>query len=143
MQFAADSILIYNLPYLLLLPKMKCQMNGASIASGSADFDKYCNQDYICKNPDLKSFTYQIDWKQQYSLRNWIDSFNLFCASNFQISLIAMNFFIGQAIMCIFIPKLQDKYGRKKVFLISSIVNFLTLLFIWYLPDHGTGGAKE
>lgn len=142
MQFAADSILIYNLPYLLLFPKIKCQMNGIEIANGSADFDKYCNPQYICNNNKMQSLTYQVDWKQPYSLRNWIDSFSMFCASNFQISLIAMNFFIGQALMCLFIPKLQDKYGRKKVFLASSIVNFLTLAAIWCLPDHVGDSSK-
>ena len=48
----------------------------------------------------------------------------------------AMNFFIGQAIMFIFIAKLQDYFGRKKVFMISSIVNLYTLLGIYGLPDH-------
>ena len=47
-----------------------------------------------------------------------------------------MCFFIGQALMCIFIPRFQDKYGRKKVFLVSSSINFMTLLMITILPSH-------
>ena len=50
----------------------------------------------------------------------------------------AMLFFIGQVIMCPFIPYLQDRFGRKRIFLISTVINFYTLLGIWGLPDHST-----
>ena len=38
--------------------------------------------------------------------------------------------------MFLFIPRLQDHFGRKKVFMVCSIVNFYTLIGIWGLPDH-------
>lgn len=93
MQIAADSLLIYNLPYLLLYPQLKCQMNGAELTHGTENYEKYCNAKYICQNQER--ITYEVDETHPHTLNNWIKSFDLFCASNFSISVMAMNFFIG------------------------------------------------
>ena len=33
-------------------------------------------------------------------------------------------------------PSLSDTFGRKKIFIICSVINLYTLLAIWGLPDH-------
>ena len=38
MQIAADSLLIFNLPYLLLFPKLRCVLNGEQIEEGTDDY---------------------------------------------------------------------------------------------------------
>ena len=136
LQIAAAGVLIYNLPYLLMYPQLKCKMNGVDLESDSNDYQTYCNVDYVCNNKDNEAITFEVDRDHPHTLWNWIESFDLLCASHFEISAMAMNFFVGQAITCLIIPPLQDTFGRKKVFLFCSIVNFYTLLAIWGLPDH-------
>lgn len=79
---------------------------------------------------------YKVDWDHPHSLHNWIDSFDMLCMSSGDISAIAIYFFLGQAITSLIVPYLQDTYGRKKVFVICSLVNFYCLLVIWGLPEH-------
>ena len=54
-----SGLLIYNLPYLLLLPKFSC----SQLKDGKwfpinysddedSDYQKYCNPTYFCKNTD-------------------------------------------------------------------------------------------
>ena len=50
MQIAAAGFLVYNLPFLLLMPEFKCSLHGTDLLPGSQDHDAYCNQDYICNS---------------------------------------------------------------------------------------------
>ena len=81
-------------------------MNGSALIDGTEDYKKYCNPEYICKNKN--AISYEVDKGNPHTLNNWIDSFDMFCATKLEISMMATNFFIGQTIMFLFIPKLQD-----------------------------------
>lgn len=45
-------------------------------------------------------------------------------------------YMIGQMISSLLFPSFQETYGRKKIFIICSVINLYTLLAIWGLPDH-------
>lgn len=51
------------------------------------------------------------------TLDNWIRKFNLDCASESVIGSFGMLFFFGFSIGSLFVARLSDKYGRKKIFL--------------------------
>ena len=111
-------------------------MHGSELTRGTNDYEMYCNTDYVCNKLNNDTISYEIDWEHPHSLRNWIESFDLLCASHLDIGAMGMYFFLGQAITCLIIPRLQDTFGRKRVFLFCSVINLYTLLTIWGLPDH-------
>jgi len=103
-QIMADSILIYDLPYLLLFPKLKCSMDGQELVDGSQEYSKYCSVQNVCQAPNAW-LQVEVDKQSPVSLRNWIESFDLLCASSFEISMLAMAFFVGQTLTCMYIPR--------------------------------------
>jgi MFS family permease len=74
-----------------------------------------------------------IDWNNSYSLNNWVNTLDLYCASSFEIGLFGSMFFFGYLIACVIFPPLADTYGRK-IFVIgvctSHLFCFLSMLFI-------------
>ena len=134
--------MVYNLPFLLLMPEFKCSLHGTDLVPGSQDHHAYCHQEYICNSgavqgkPTEQGFMYEVDWSHPHSLYNWIDSFDMLCMSPTDISAMAIYYFLGQTITSLIVPQLQDKYGRKKVFTVCSLINFYCLLVIWGLPEH-------
>jgi len=84
------------------------------------------NDEDLCKPSKFcdvnNKISYEVDENADYSLQNWIHDFDLVCASSLTISSFASLFFMGFAFGSLFIPKLSDKYGRKKLFYICMLV---------------------
>lgn len=131
LQIMSDSWLIYGLSYLLLYPEFRCTMNGKELDPDGSDFKKYCIPSYFCHNDDIQ-YTRVDD--SSVSLRNWIYDFDLLCISELEISLFSMMFFFAWFLGQFIVPKFQDDYGRKKVFLLSVQLNTLTLIALLLLP---------
>lgn len=133
-QMMAASWLIYGLSFYLKYPHFDCYWakNGQYISEDSQDYTDYCAPNYFCRNTDVIA---KLDSSSNVSLDNWIKDFDFLCLSEFEISFFSMTWFIGQLVFSPVIPKLQDKYGRKLVFNVSSFVNFLTLLGMLLLPN--------
>jgi MFS family permease len=74
-----------------------------------------------------------VDWTHKYSLRNWIISLNLFCATTFEIGFFGSCFFLGYISSCLVFPPLADKHGRK-IFIIAVQIEqglcYLALIFL-------------
>ena len=58
----------------------------------------------------------------------------MYCDKSIIISLVAMMFFIGWALASVTISGLPDKYGRKKIFLISCFCNLICVVIPMLLP---------
>jgi putative MFS transporter len=70
----------------------------------------------------------EIDFANEFTLDNWITKYNLLCAPKSKLaifgSLMLFGFFFGS----VFFVRIGDKLGRKKVVLVSTIINTLALL---------------
>lgn len=63
---------------------------------------------------DEGAFESQVDWSNEYSLRNWITRLNLDCSGDALIvGFFGSYEFIGQLVACIIFPPLADLYGRR------------------------------
>lgn len=78
-----------------MYPKLKCKMHGSDLVDGTPDYETYCNTEYVCNKLNSDTISYEVDWDHPHSLRNWIESFDLLCASHLEISAMAMYFFLG------------------------------------------------
>jgi MFS family permease len=67
---------------------------------------------------------WRINYDSPKSYYNWVDPsmLDLTCVSSNIIGSLGSSFFIGFAISCSFVPRLADKFGRKKPFIISLFV---------------------
>jgi hypothetical protein len=66
------------------------------------------------EEPEENFFESQVDWSDQYSLRNWITRLNLDCRGDtLIISLFGSYEFFGQLVACIVFPLLADLFGRR------------------------------
>ena len=76
---------------------------------------------------------YYVDWNSKYSLHNWIEQFDLRCASPFTLGFFAQFFFVGHILGTILLAKFGDKEGRiytLRYALILSATLYFALLFI-------------
>ena len=62
------------------------------------------------------------------SYDNWIERFDLQCATNEEIGLIASAFFVGWAFTLAWLPRVSDKIGRQKFVIAGTTLNFLAFL---------------
>ena len=116
MSMTTTGWLSYNLGYLLLYPTANCV---DSITGVKID-EKDCEPQWYC-NPD-NHITYKIDDNSDMTLTNWIDDFDLLCASKLEISSFGMLFFSGFTIGSMILPQYGDIYGRKIPFYICLTV---------------------
>ncbi len=68
------------------------------------------------------SVFYQVDESNNASLDNWFVELKLECVSKARIGLIGSSMFMGWALSAIFLPRLSDIYGRKKIFMFSLLL---------------------
>lgn len=82
-----------------------------------------CTPKDFCDNPDVVS--YEPNWERSDSYDNWISRFDLHCAPKSKIGLIGSSYFSGWAFSLIFLPRLSDLFGRQKILMIGTTINFL------------------
>ena len=64
------------------------------------------------------------------NIYNWYISLNLVCLDKFATSSIAISTLIGIFIGVLFVPRMGDLYGRKKVFWFSLILTIPAIAFV-------------
>lgn len=67
-------------------------------------------------------------------MNNWIEQFDFTCLSAFEISAFGMLNFAGVMISAPIVPIIMDKIGRKKVFIVNSVINIGTLVGMVLCP---------
>ena len=72
-----------------------------------------------------------MNWESKESLHNWVEKLDLACASKTRIGFMGSTFFIGCLVGLLFIPRLADQHGRRKIFIIGCVLGvfnfFLTI----------------
>ena len=73
-----------------------------------------------------------MDWSSHTSLHNWVEDYDLRCASKLYISLFASSYFFGQVFGTPLLAHMGDKYGRlymlKRVIGASMVIMALMLI---------------
>ena len=64
-------------------------------------------------------YQFRIDWKNRFSLHNWIEQLDAYCLPKAYIGIIGAMAFFGLFLGSLVLPPLSDIYGRKPVFLYS------------------------
>ena len=64
------------------------------------------------------------------SYDNWVQRFNLHCASKSKIGFISSAFFAGHVFTLIWVPRVSDLFGRQKVLIAGTLMNFLAFTFL-------------
>ena len=72
-----------------------------------------CVPDDFCN--DLNVISYEPNMALSDSYDNWVDRFDLTCASKSKIGLIGSAYFMGLICTMVFIPRISDLYGRVKM----------------------------
>jgi MFS family permease len=106
--------------YFTLMPKYRCQ----DAESGNW-FE--CVPEEFCLG-DIKR---EIDYSNQYSLRNWIEQYHLECESSWTMSLILASYFIGQTCTILWIPALVEEHGRSLIYKIGIVGTNISFLLIY------------
>lgn len=115
--------------FLELQPAYEC--------STHPDFsDHYpCSPEKTDKTPgfcDDPMIYHRIDWTNERSLENWYVALDLACVPKSRIGLIGSSLFIGWAAGAVVLPRLADLYGRKIVFIVSMIIQTISLVGFFF-----------
>ena len=83
------------------------------VRTGSEEILYKCVPDDFCNDPNVISFKPNMALSDSYD--NWVDRFDLTCASKSKIGLIGSAYFMGLICTMVFIPRVSDLYGRVKM----------------------------
>lgn len=86
----------------------------------------------FCDHPEIY---YKVNTDDETSLENWFTDLHLECLSKPRIGLIGSSLFAGWALSAIFIPRMADLYGRKKIFMFSMILELATFIGLYLSKD--------
>lgn len=73
-----------------------------------------CVANEICAQQSA-DFSYQIDYHNNTSLHNWVETLDLVCVDGAKLGMIGASYFVGWTATCLVVPPMADKYGRKWV----------------------------
>ena len=111
-----------------------------------------CDKKKVCSKEfkSLKEAKYVINFKSQRSIHNWVEQYNLECASNWDISLIGSSFFVGCFFGSLFLSRLADIYGRKPLFILGLLLYLIVVIGVLISTNYyvllvfmGLGGVSE
>lgn len=124
-------MLLYALPYLLLLPDYVCyekSANGADLLLPSSE----CVPSNFCLNTNIRAE--KVDNKN--NLQNWITLFDMQCVN--PVALIAFNMLLygGMALGAFTLAPMSDKHGRKFYFSIAVALCFIINVLLLYCKDY-------
>ena len=113
---SSEKPFIYGVGFYLQVPDYKC------IDAYGAIYP--CSQEEICDGIDQDDSPAKVvDWDGNRSINNWIIKFDLLCEPSWKLSTPGFNYFLGWALTSFWLPKYADLYGRKKIFLISHVLD--------------------
>ena len=83
-----------------------------------------CHKEEFC-GTDIE---YKVNWDSTYSLFNWVEEYDLHCAGKSTFGMFGSMYFLGVVIFSMITPPLADKIGRKKVLVVSSILQLIAMI---------------
>jgi MFS family permease len=83
-------------------------------------------------NGDSQIESWEIDEDSVRSLNGWTLKLDLTYETSKHIALIGTSYFIGWAATLLWVPRLGDVYGRKKMFILSNVINTLNFVIVLF-----------
>ena len=65
---------------------------------------------------------YKIDFEDNRSLHNWVEQYDLTCASDQTVGRIGSSFFVGTFLGSMVLPRAADVVGRKPMFILGLVI---------------------
>lgn len=93
--------------------------------------EEVCVASNICKGENSIT-SWSINWKDKNSIHNWQDKLNLMCEPKWKIALIGSMFFVGWCCSLLWVPRLADVYGRKRLFILGMLWDLVTFTVIMF-----------
>jgi len=106
---SAYSLWFYGLGFLTQVPDYSCVFSESGVSQDICTAEKICDG-------DPRILSWEIDWDSSKSLYNWQQKLDLMCRPEWQAGFIGTIYFIGYVVTLLWIPRLADAYGRKKIF---------------------------
>ena len=126
----STTLLIMSLAYQQKIPKEYfCIYQGSEVQQSCQPVD-------FCDNPDVVSFTPNMELEDSYD--NWVIRFDLHCASNVKIGFITASFFIGWTFTLAWLSRISDLFGRQKLIIIGTMLNFMAFLYLLICNSYTT-----
>ena len=129
MGFSSGQYISQLLQFLELQPKYECSLDEKFTNVFSCEPHPSKDHPGFCGN---SSIHYQVNWDEEVSLHNWFDSLELTCVSKSRIGLLGSSLFIGWASAATILPRLSDLYGRKKIFVLSMMIQTVSFLGFFF-----------
>ena len=79
--------------------------------------------------------SYRPNYDLDSSYKNWVEKLDLTCRSSAQVGLLGSSVFAGWVITLLFVPRLSDLYGRKKIFFISAVVQSIFYSVVMFTQE--------
>lgn len=75
-----------------------------------------------------------MDWSKENAIHNWAaaEKFDFYCEDHFLVGLIGAMWFIGWVCALLILPRLSDKYGRKRFVQVGEFLHFSIAVFIYF-----------
>lgn len=112
LSFMTGGYIVYGITFLTDLPAYECK--------DALQRWKTCTAEEICQN-DMAAKYWRVDYESKDTYINWVeeDKLNLRCVDKNKIGLFGSMYFVGFAISSGFVPRVADKFGRKKPYMWS------------------------
>ena len=91
--------------------------------------DDACTAENIC---DGRVLSYDTNWDSIYSIHNWIEKLDMMCAPKWKIGMIGSMYFLGWFITLPWLPRLSDKYSRKKIVYLGMVANWIMFIVMYF-----------
>ena len=106
----------YQQAYLMQEPKYACDLaRGVDLSQ----HDAICTSENICAK-DSRITGHHINWDHEASLHNWHLDYDLMCMPKAQQGFASSMFWFGWCLTLLWMPRLGDVYGRKKLILYDN-----------------------
>lgn len=86
--------------------------------------------------PQWRPFeTFEPDYSDKATLKNWVEESGLWCTSGFMIGLFGSIIFVGYGFASFIINPLSDKFGRKPILLSATIAHCILQAMIMFITN--------
>jgi MFS family permease len=133
MLYVSSSFVVYNVGFLQMNPVYECTTyadGGSTLKAVSCSREEMCRlreQLGTDKDPAVQAKSWRVDWNDPHSLWNWTTWLDLHCDSMY-VGFFGTLYFLGFLISSLIFPPMSDRIGRKKMFMVGSLIQFLTFI---------------
>lgn len=94
-----------------------------------------CTAENIC-DEDPRIANWQVDYSNNRSLQNWQQRLDLMCEPDWKASLLGAVWCLSWSVMLLWVPKLADKTGRKRIFVLARLLECACYTVLIFARDY-------